>query len=102
MQATTMPKIVAGLTRNSSTLSTKIARLKHTSAAAQYLSDVRKTYRLSMGTLFIPLVPSVHLHSRDIQAGGVAGPHPLECAREFSLSESQATARSRTNRAAST
>src|SRR5437879_2350514 len=72
MQATTMPKILAGLTRNSSTLSTKIARLRHTSAAAQYLSDVCKIYRLSMGTLFIPLVPSVHLHSRDIQAGSVA------------------------------
>src|SRR2546421_11451732 len=59
MQATTMPKILAGLTRNSSTLSTKIARLRHTSAAAQYLSDVCKTYRLSMGSLFIQLVPSV-------------------------------------------
>src|SRR5437016_3362993 len=63
MQATTMPKILAGLTRNSSTLSTKIARLRHTSTAAQYLSDVRKTYRLSMGSLFIGMWQGDPRHS---------------------------------------
>ena len=38
------------------------------------VSDFCKTYRLSMGSLFIPLIPSVHLHSRGIHAGGVAEP----------------------------
>ena len=53
MQAITIPAMLDGLTRNSTTLSTKIARLRQTSAAAQYLSDVCKTYRLSTGSLFI-------------------------------------------------